>query len=80
MKNKSKENAVIPIQQIFVTWSNGARGVFSGPAVLTPEEMSELNLKQPKIISIRVTKPFIMKEGNGGKKEEIQAKKNTKGS
>ena len=61
MTKEKPKSAVIPIQQIFVTWSNGAKGLFSGPAALTPEEMSELNPTPPKIVSVKVTKPFIMK-------------------
>ncbi len=72
MTKEKKESAIIPIQQIFVTWDNGAKGVFSGPAALTPEEMSELNPKPPRIVSVKVTKPMIIqRKDNAEKKKEV---------
>lgn len=85
MTKENQEKSLIQvIQQIYITWSNGAKGIFTGPAVLTPEEMSDLSLTRPRIISVKVGKPMILSQNkenqNVPKNDKVQEKKDSKGS
>jgi len=73
-KENPEGSSILLLQRIYVTWNNGASGVYQGAAVLTPEEMNPLNPKRPKITSVKVGKPFVL-----GLKEQVDVQKDKDG-